>query len=55
MGTCNNGFFDLPAEERAAATDAACERAGVESFYDLSPEERGACYDKATEHMRREH
>ena len=43
--TCNNGFWDRPAEERAARMDAACERGGVESFWDLSPEERGRTYD----------
>jgi len=45
----NNDFFDLPAEDRAAAYAAAEERAGVGpgNFFDLSPEERGAAYDRA--------
>jgi len=43
--TVNNGFWDRPAEERAARMDAACERGGVSNFSDLSPEERGRAYD----------
>ena len=43
--TVNNGFWDRPAEERAARMDAACERGGVSNFFDLSPEERGRAYD----------
>jgi len=42
-------FFDLPAEDRAAAYEAAEERGGVGrgNFFDLSAEERGAAYDRA--------
>lgn len=43
--TVNNGFWDRPAEERAARMEAACERGGVSNFFDLSPEERGRAYD----------
>jgi len=43
--TVNNGFWDRPADERAARMDAACERGGVSSFWDLSPEERGRAYE----------
>lgn len=46
--TVNNGFFDLPADERAAAYKSACERFGEANFFDLSPEERGWAYDRAT-------
>ena len=42
--TVNNGFWDLPAEERAARMETECERNGVDSFFDLSPEERGRTY-----------
>jgi hypothetical protein len=44
--TCNNGFWDRPAEERGEKMDAACRRAGVSSFYDLSPEERSRVYEQ---------
>ena len=42
-------FFNLPPEDRAAAYEAAEERAGVGAgnFFDLSPEERGTAYDRA--------
>ena len=40
-------FHDLPPEDRAAAYDRACERAGVSDFHDLSPEERAAAYEEA--------
>lgn len=40
-------FFDLPAEERSAAYEAAETRYGVDSFWDLDPEDRAAVYDKA--------
>ena len=45
----SSNFFDLPAEDRAAAYEAAEERGGVGAgnFFDLSPEERGAAYDRA--------
>jgi len=45
----SSNFFDLPAEARAAAYEAAEERGGVGAgnFFDLSPEERGAAYDRA--------
>lgn len=45
----NNGFWDLPAEDRAAIFDAAYEETGVVNFFDLSPEERGRYYDRATD------
>ena len=41
----NNGFWDLPAEDRAVRMEAACERGNAGNFYDLSPEERGRAYD----------
>ena len=40
-------FYDLPPEERAAAYDAACERAWVSNFHDLPPEERARAYEEA--------
>lgn len=45
----SSDFFDLPAEDRAAAYASAEERGGVGAgnFFDLSPEERGAAYDRA--------
>jgi len=45
----SRNFFDLPAEDRAAAYRAAEERGGVGAgnFFDLSPEERGTAYDQA--------
>lgn len=42
----NNGFWDLPADERAAITEAACERGGVDNFFDLPADERVAAYDR---------
>jgi hypothetical protein len=42
----NNGFWDLPPDERAARMEAACERNGVENFFDLPPEERGRAYER---------
>lgn len=41
----NNGFWDRPAEERAARMEWACERFGTGDFWDLSPEERGTAYE----------
>lgn len=43
--TTNDGFWDLLAEERAAAMERAAERGGVENFFDLSPEERAQAYE----------
>lgn len=43
----NNGFWDLPAEERNAIMKAACERAGAENFFDLDPEDRRRAYENA--------
>lgn len=40
-------FWDLPAEERAAAMESATEAAGVDNFFDLPAAERAAAYDKA--------
>jgi len=45
----NYGFWDLPAEERAAAMDVACERGGVSDFYDLPPEDRDRAYRQAVD------
>lgn len=45
----NFGFYDLPAQDRANAMDAACERGGVGNFFDLSPEERAQCYEQASQ------
>ena len=49
--TNNNGFFDLPPEQRGYWYDKAREENGVDSFYDLTPEERGRYYDRATENQ----
>lgn len=43
--SCNNGFWDRPAEERAARMDAAAERGGVSDFFDLPADERARAYD----------
>ncbi len=40
-------FFELPADKRDAARDAACEKYGVQDFYDLDPEQRAEAYDEA--------
>jgi len=42
-------FYDLPAEDRAAAYRDAEERGGVGegNFFDLPAEERAAAYDRA--------
>jgi hypothetical protein len=45
MRTCNNGFFDLEADERSDRMQIYAERGGVENFFDLPPEERAQCYD----------
>jgi hypothetical protein len=42
----NNGFWDLDAEDRGRAYDAAYQDTGVENFFDLPAEERGYYYDK---------
>lgn len=47
VNTVNNGFWDLPPDERSALMESACERGGVTNFFDLSPEERGRAYDRA--------
>lgn len=44
----NDGFWDLPVEDRGAAYDRAEQETG-RSFWDLEPEERGYYYDRATE------
>ena len=41
----NNGFWDLPADERAERMRAAAERGGEENFFDLAPEERARVYE----------
>jgi hypothetical protein len=41
----NNGFWDLPAEDRGAAYDAAERDTGM-SFFDLPAEERADYYDR---------
>jgi hypothetical protein len=43
---CNNGFWDLPPEERAYRKERACEEHGVSDFFDLPPEERAKVYDE---------
>ena len=40
----NNGFWDRPAEERAARMEDACERNGIDNFFDLPAEERAKAY-----------
>lgn len=42
----NNGFWDRPADERAAVMERAAERGGVTDFFDLPPEERAAAYEQ---------
>jgi hypothetical protein len=42
-------FADIPAEERAAIMESACEKAGVSNFFDLTPEERADVYDSVDE------
>lgn len=44
MNTCNNGFWDLPADERAERMELAANRGGIENFFDLTPEERAIAY-----------
>lgn len=46
MATHNNGFFDLPADERAQRAEAAMELAGVDNLFDLEPEERAYVYEQ---------
>ena len=43
----SNPFWDLPADERAAAMEQAAEAAGVQDFFDLDPDQRNAAYDQA--------
>ncbi|MFY2995904.1 hypothetical protein ACOTH8_21515 [Achromobacter xylosoxidans] len=40
----NDGFWDRPADERAAIMERAAERGGVENFFDLDPEDRAQAY-----------
>ncbi len=47
--TCNNGFFDLEADERSNRMQIAADRGGVENFFDLPLEERAQCYEDDTE------
>ncbi len=47
MTPVNNGFWDLPADDRAAAMQAACDRYGVTDFWDLDAGQRGDVYDRA--------
>lgn len=42
----NNGFWDRPADERAAIMEHAAERGGVENFFDLEPEDRARAYSQ---------
>ncbi len=44
----NNGFWDLPSEDRADAYDAA-ERDTGKNFFDLPADERARYYDRATD------
>lgn len=47
-GRCNdsnNGFWNLPADERADRMRAAAERGGAENFFDLPPDERAQAYN----------
>lgn len=46
MADFNNGFWDLPADERRATYELA-ERETGRSFFDLPAEERGRYYDRA--------
>lgn len=46
----NNGFWDLPAEDRGAAAYDAAERDTGMSFFDLPAEERGHYYDRYGDH-----
>lgn len=43
---CNNGFWDLEPEERAARMEKACQSGDVADFFDLPPEERAAAYEQ---------
>ena len=47
MTPVNNGFWDLPAGNRAAAMQAACDQYGVTDFWDLDAGQRGDVYDRA--------
>lgn len=47
MSAGSNPFWDLPADERAAAMDRAAEQGGVQNFFDLDPDQRNAAYDQA--------
>lgn len=39
-------FYAMPADERAAEMEKACEKYRVEDFFDLDPEQRHAVYEK---------
>jgi hypothetical protein len=47
MTTVSNGFWDLPAPDRDAAMQAACDRYGAADFFDLDAAQRRAVYDAA--------
>jgi hypothetical protein len=47
MSHDSSAFYSLPADERAAAKEAACERYGAEDFFDLDPEQRAETYQRA--------
>ena len=40
----SNGFWDRPADERAAIMERAAEIGGVDNFFDLDPEDRAQAY-----------
>lgn len=43
----SSAFYALPAADRDAAKEAACERFGVEDFFDLDPDQRNQVYAEA--------
>jgi hypothetical protein len=49
MTAVNNGFWDLPADQRDQAMQAACDRYGVGDFWDLDPDQRNAAYGRAAD------
>jgi hypothetical protein len=49
MTTVSNGFWDLPAPDRDAAMQDACDRYGVVDFFDLDAAQRGAVYARAAD------
>jgi hypothetical protein len=44
----NGGFWDLPADDRAAAEARAARQHGAADFFDLDPADRAAAYERAT-------